>query len=150
MSAGITYLLVSVSWGAADLESILQQLGIHPQKRVLEHMLYEVDEMADGVICWDEFQLTYLRNVSDVTGNEPCSFFRILEFVTFDPHHKGTIMEDDVMEVLFIRLGAGRLEAELKGIYGNSLRALGGRGTLTLEEYLSACLQKTGRRALVT
>ena len=59
-------------------------------------------------------------------------------------------MEDDVMEVLFIRLGGARLEQELKAIYGNNLRAQGGRGMLSLEEYLAACLRKTGRRALVT
>lgn len=134
----------------ADIEQLLLTLGIQSQRRVLEHMFYEVDEMCDGVICWDELQLTYLRNVADTTGNEPCSFFRILEFITFDPLHKGVIMEDDVMEVLFIRLGGARLEQELKAIYGNNLRAQGGRGTLLLEEYLAACLRKTGRRALVT
>jgi len=52
--------------------------------------------------------------------------------------------------VLFIRLGAARLEKELKSIFGNALRACGGPGTLSLEAYLGACLRKTGRRALVT
>ncbi len=133
-----------------DLEALLKQLGVNPQRRVLEHMIYEVDEQADDVICWEEFQLCYFRNVNDTTGNEPSSFFRIIEFLTFDPSHKGSIMEDDVMEVLFIRLGAARLEQELKLIFGNSLRALGGPGTLTLDAYMGACLRKTGRRALVT
>jgi len=83
----------------ADLDALLKTLGVSPQRRVLEHMLYEVDELADDVICWQEFQLTYYRNVNDATGDEPSSFFRIIEFLTFDPLHRGLAMEDDVMEV---------------------------------------------------
>ncbi len=26
-------------------------------------MIWEVDELGDGVIDWDEFQLTYFRNI---------------------------------------------------------------------------------------
>jgi Ca2+-binding EF-hand superfamily protein len=133
-----------------DLEALLKSLGVNVQKRVLEHMMYEVDEAVDDVICWDEFQLTYYRNITDTTGSEPCSFFRIMEFVMFDPPHKGLIMEDDVMEILFVRIGAGRLEQEIKSVFGKNLRASGGTGTLNLESYLNSCLRKTGRRALVT
>jgi len=80
---------------------------VSPQHRVLEHMIYEVDEQADGAICWEEFQLTYYRNVNDATGSEPSSFFRIIEFLTFDPGHRGVIMEDDVMEVRRRSCGGG-------------------------------------------
>jgi Ca2+-binding EF-hand superfamily protein len=132
-----------------DIDAIMQALGIVPQKRALEHMIYEVDEMVDDVICWDEFQLNYYRNINDVTGSEPSSFFRLIEFIVFDHNHKGHIMEDDVMEILFARIGANKLEKELKTIFGNNLRAAGGDGTLSLEHYLSACLLKSGRRALV-
>jgi len=51
---------------------------------------------------------------------------------------------------MFVRLGAARLEQELRSVFGGALRASGGPGTLSLESYLSACLRKTGRRALVT
>jgi Ca2+-binding EF-hand superfamily protein len=132
-----------------DLEALLLHLGVSAQQRVLDHMLYEVDEAVDDVICWDEFQLCYHRNVNDPVGHEPSSFFRVLEFVIFDHSHRGVIQEDDVMEVLFVRIGASRLEQEIAAIFGNQLRALGGPGTLTLEAYLGACLRKTGRRALV-
>ena len=33
----------------------------------------------DGFINFDELQLTYYRNITDTTGNEPCYFFKILE-----------------------------------------------------------------------
>ena len=133
-----------------DLDALITGFGVSVQKRVLEHMIYEVDELVDDVICWDEFCLCYHRNVHDTTGSEPSAFFRIMEFVTFDFAHRGVVMEDDVMEILFVRIGAGRLEQEIKSIFGNNLRALGGTGTLTLEVYLGACLRKTGRRALTT
>lgn len=132
-----------------DIESLMKHLGIAPQKRVLDHMIYEVDEMVDDVICWDEFQLCYMRNVEDNTGNEPYAFFRLMEFVLFDPNRKGIIQEDDVMEILFARIGAARLEEELSSIFGDNLRARGGTGTITLSQYLGACLAKTGRRALL-
>lgn len=134
----------------SDLETLFKSLGVSAQKRVLEHMMYEVDELVNDCVTWDEFCLCYYRNINDGTGCEPSSFFRIMEFIIFDHLHRGVIMEDDVMEILFVRIGAGRLESEIGSIFGNNLRALGGSGTLTLEQYLSACLRKTGRRALVT
>jgi translation initiation factor 2 alpha subunit (eIF-2alpha) len=42
-------------------------------------MIWEVDENIDGMIDFDELQLTYFRNINDTTKNEPCMFFRLLE-----------------------------------------------------------------------
>jgi len=144
------YLAVDHKISLKDIESTMKKLGIVIPKRVLEHMMWEVDEMADEVICWDEFQLTYHRNITDTTGSEPSSFFRLLEFLTFDQQKKGYIIEDDCMEILFARFGSSKLEKELQAIFGSKLRAAGGDGTLNLEGYLAACLVRTGRRALVT
>ena len=132
-----------------DMDALMRSLGVEPKKVVLEHMMYEVDEMVDEMVSWDEFLLLYYRNVTDVSGNEPAFFFQVLEFILFDPAHKGRIVEDDVMEVLFARIGAAKLELELQKIFGNHRRAKGGDGTLTLDEYLAACVEKSGRRALV-
>ena len=132
-----------------DMDALMRKLGVEPKKSFLEHMMYEVDEMVDEVVSWDELLLLYYRNVTDVSGTEPSSFFQILEFVLFDPAHKGRIVEDDVMEVLFARIGAAKLEVELQKIFGNHRRAKGGDGTLSLDEYLTACVEKLGRRALV-
>lgn len=47
-------------------------------------MIWEIDEIGDGVIDWDEFQLTYYRNIMDTSnGNEPCTFFHLLEVLIF-------------------------------------------------------------------
>lgn len=42
-------------------------------------MIWEVDENLDEMVDFDEFQLTYYRNIIDTTGNEPNMFFKILE-----------------------------------------------------------------------
>jgi len=54
------------------------------------------------------------------------------------------------MEILFARHGSGKLEKELEFLFGDQLRAAGGNGTLTLSEFLSATLGRTGRRAVVS
>lgn len=143
------FLRIDQSISMKDVETLMHVLGVSPSKQVIQHMIYEVDEMVDEMVSWDEFLLTYYRNVTDISGCEPCSFFRIMEFVVFDPHHKGRIVEDDVMEVLFARIGAARLEDELQAIFGNNRRAKGGDGTISLQQYLDACLVKNGRRSLV-
>jgi len=131
-----------------DIEAVLLSLGINnPQKRIIDQMIWEADELADEVICWDEFQLVYRRNLDDTTGNEPSSFFRLVEFLSFDQSRKGFIIEDDCMEILFVRYGGNKLESELKFIFGNNLRSSGGDGTMTFEGYLSAWLFRSGRRA---
>lgn len=42
-------------------------------------MIWEVDENLDDMIDYDELQLTYYRNITDTSGNEPCFFFKLLE-----------------------------------------------------------------------
>jgi hypothetical protein len=45
---------------------------------ICQQMIWEVDETLDGLIDYDEFQLTYHRNITDTTGSEPCFFFMLL------------------------------------------------------------------------
>jgi len=42
-------------------------------------MIWEVDEKGDSVVDFEEFQLTYYRNIHDTTGCEPNSFFHLIE-----------------------------------------------------------------------
>lgn len=136
--------------GFKDLDVLMKKLGVSMPKKNIEFMIWEIDENGSGLIDFDEFQLTYYRNIMDTTGTEPCTFFHVLEFFTFDEQHKGYIIEDDCMEILFARHGSSRLEKELQFLFGDQLRAAGGNGTLTLSEYLSATLGRTGRRAIAS
>lgn len=116
-----------------DLDAVLRSLGPAFSKKQIEQMIWEVDENLDEMIDFDELQLTYYRNITDSTGSEPCYFFKILEFLICDASHKGYIIEDDCMEVLYARYGGGVLENEMRLLFGTKLRAEGGDGTLNLE-----------------
>ena len=133
-----------------DLEALIKKLDTNLNRRTLEHMIWEVDEDTDGMIGWDELILTYSRNINDKDGNEPNFFFRILEFVAIDSHHKGYIIEDDCMEFLFARYGGSKLEKEMQTIFGKKLRVAGGDGTLNLTLFLKVNIERQGRRALLT
>ncbi len=85
---------------AKDIEAYMKNVGVTIHRKVVQNMIWEVDEKGDEAIDWEEFQLTYSRNIADTTGAEPCAFFNIMEFTIFDgAHHKGRIVEDDCMEV---------------------------------------------------
>lgn len=56
--------------------------------------------------------------------------------MTFDHDNKGYITEDDTMTTLFIRHGRAHVEKETSKLFGEKLKALGGDGVLTLEDYL--------------
>lgn len=133
-----------------DVEAYLKNVGVNMSRKMTQHLIWEIDEKGDEVVDWEEFQLTYFRNINDTTGSEPNTFFNIMEFTIFDgSHHKGKIVEDDCMEILFARYGPANLEKELKFLFGDQLRAAGGDGTLSLANYLETVLVRTGQRAIV-
>ena len=51
--------------------------------------------------------------------------------------------------ILFIYYFSSKLEKELQFLFKDQLRAAGGTGTLSLSEYLSATMSRTGRRAVL-
>lgn len=84
----------------------LKHVGTSMHKKVIQNMIWEIDEKGTDMIDWEEFQLTYFRNINDTTGCEPNTFFHILEFNIFDGmNHRGRIVEDDCMEILYARYG---------------------------------------------
>eukprot|EP01036_Dinobryon_divergens_P025095 gene25095-33611_t len=133
-----------------DIDALTRDRGATLTRRQIEQMIWEVDERFDEEIDAEEFYLTYYRNINDTTGNEPNSFFRLMEFMIFDAANKGYIIEDDCMEILYGRYGGVNLEKELKLLFGKQWRAEGGDGTLTLSAFLQSFTDRNGRRALVT
>jgi hypothetical protein len=77
-----TFVLTDHKISIRDLDAAIRNFGAHVGKKELEQMIWEVDENSDGVIDYEEFQLTYFRNITDATGSEPCAFFQILEVHT--------------------------------------------------------------------
>ena len=121
-----------------DLDQSLRSLGRICTKKELSYMIWEVDENLDSQIDWSEFQLMFERNTSDTTGLEPFELFNIVQFMTYDEDFKGHITEDDTMSTLFARHGRENLESQMQKLFGEQLKAEGGEGILTLEQYLKA------------
>ena len=71
-----------------DVDAITKKRGVSLTKKQIEQMIWEIDDRFDGVICYDEFTLTYCRNVFDSTGYEPSSLFHLMEFLIFDESEK--------------------------------------------------------------
>lgn len=47
-------------------------------------MIWEVDENLDKAVDWEEFKLTFQRNVTDQTGLEPFQLFNLIQFMMYD------------------------------------------------------------------
>jgi hypothetical protein len=86
------FMLVDHKISIRDLDSALKKFGAHVSRKELEQMIWEVDENSDEVIDYEEFQLTYYRNITDSTGSEPCSFFHILEVCIISACERTRIM----------------------------------------------------------
>lgn len=143
-----------------DLEVFLKNIGNITHKKNIQHMIWEIDEKGDEVIDYEEFQLTYFRNISiklikEPDGSEhlepePNTFFHIMQFTIFDSSHKGHIVEDDCMEILYARYGSQQLEKELNDLFNNKKKLNNGAdASLTLQDYLNIVTAKTGERAIV-
>lgn len=136
-----------------------------------QYMIWEVDENLDGCVDWEELQLTYYRNLNDITGLEPFTLYNIVQvglarrsrvagcacvflmfvgarcsfgdqFLMYDADDKGYITEDDAMDSLFARYGKDRLERELTKLFGAKRGQNPVQGTLTLSEYLAIVSQR--------
>ena len=113
---------------ADDIDAQLRRLGKPMSKKAILHMLWEVDEKEDQVICFDEMCLTYDRNVKQaqniredelkprktgaaalipskpVEATEPYGFYLLLDFIIFDrtgPPRKGYV---SMCEYIFISI----------------------------------------------
>lgn len=95
---------------AVDLAECLRTLGKPTTKKDIEEIIWEVDESLDGVVDWDEFKLTYQRNLADTTGLEPCQLFNVIQFMIYDKDGSGKVTVDETMHMLYTRYGRDKLE----------------------------------------
>tara|TARA_A100001015_G_scaffold260416_1_gene305104 strand:- start:2516 stop:3460 length:945 start_codon:yes stop_codon:yes gene_type:complete len=132
-----------------DIDAMLKHFNASMKRAELEFMIWEVNDTGSGKIGWDEYQLAFYRKVIQDQSNEPEAFLQILEYLLYDMHHNGYILEDDCMEVLYGRHGLSQLQEEMNFLFGNNLRAAGGNGQLCCQDYLNVVATRSGRRALV-
>lgn len=66
-------------------------------------MIWENDENLDGFLNKIEFEKMYKKCITDVKEKEPKRLFYLILFLMFDRARKGYIIEEDTLEILYIR-----------------------------------------------
>jgi hypothetical protein len=125
--------------GSDDIKTILKKLhdasnpnkknkkdAYKPSEAEVELMIWEVDDDADGFVCYDEFIKMYKRCIKDDQGLEPRKLFNLVYFLMFKPTYTGTVTEEDTLELLFVRYGREKLDEEIDAIFGRDERAYAG------------------------
>ena len=121
--------------------------GYKPSEAEVELMIWEVDDDADGYVCYDEFIRMYKRCIKDDQGLEPRKLFNLAYFLMFKPDFTGTVSEEDTLELLFVRYGRERLDEEIRAIFGDDDKGYSNDNnseerTITYPEYIKKCNQR--------
>eukprot|EP00943_MAST-04B_sp_MAST-4B-sp1_P008621 g8621.t1 len=82
-----------------DIQRLLTvALHYKPLEAEIDRIIFEVDDTMENKITWEEFQLSYLRNVNDKTGLEPYHLHNIITFVMY--HAEGHISVAEALDCL--------------------------------------------------
>jgi hypothetical protein len=94
-------------------------------------MIWEIDEHLDQKITQKEFVNMYKKSVFDSSGVEPKKIFHFTQFLMYCKPGKYTIIVEDTLELLFVRVKKEpdviakkvdegyRLEEEIRVIFGD-------------------------------
>ncbi len=97
-----TYIL-TMSWALTMFEWVSTILMTTATKAEVLDMIWEIDENLDQCVDWEEIQLMFLRNASDVTGLEPSKLYNMIQFMMYDISNSGTVSVDEAMSMLYSR-----------------------------------------------
>jgi hypothetical protein len=86
-----------------DVYEMLKTLKSLTDKKLVEEMIWEVDEDLDGKLCWSEFRLMYNRNIMDRTGLEPSKMYNLVQFMIYDRNENNRVSVDETMNMLYAR-----------------------------------------------
>ena len=103
---------------SGDLSRALRKMESAPTKSEVANMIWEVDDDLDGMINKEEFLTMYKRWISDKTGLEPRKFFNLVQFLMYDEKFRGKVTVEETLQILFVRYGRERLDAEIEAIFG--------------------------------
>ena len=91
-------------------------------KQDVKFIIWEVDDDLDGYISKDEYISMYKRVISDKDGLEPRQLYNLVTFLMFDKDFQGTVTEEETLQLLFVRHGQDRLNAEIEKLFGKSVK----------------------------
>lgn len=74
-------------------------------KDELNLMIWENDENLDNYVDYSEFEKMYKRCIIDEREEEPKKLYYLVQFLMYDKEKKGVIIEEDTLEMLYIRHG---------------------------------------------
>ena len=72
-------------------------------KEEIKLMIWENDENLDGFIDYSEYEKLYKRCIIDEKEEEPKKLYYLIQFLMYDKEKKGYIIEEDTLEILYIR-----------------------------------------------
>jgi len=120
-----------------EISDVLLKLGHKTPKQEIDLMTWEVDDDLDGHVSWDEFLVMYQRGISDKTGLEPRNLFNLAQFLMYDKDFTGRISVEQTLQILFVRFGRGKLDAEIQEIFGDEQKGADGQEIrITYSQYL--------------
>lgn len=90
-------------FGGKALRKILRTLTTENMKEEIKQMIWENDENLDKYICYSEFEKMYKRCILDQREEEPKKLYYLTQFLMYDKEKKGHIIEEDTLEILYIR-----------------------------------------------
>ncbi|CAD7952930.1 unnamed protein product [Amoebophrya sp. A25] len=122
---------------ASEISEVLFKLGYKSTAREIDLMIWEVDDDLDHHVSWEEFLVMYQRCISDKTGLEPRNLFNLVQFLMYDKDCLGSISVEQTLQILFVRFGREKLDAEIQEIFGDEQRGADGQEKrITFSEYL--------------
>ena len=105
--------------GHMDIARVLQFLGCKPSKSEVKMIIWEVDDDLDGYVNLEEYYMMYKRCTTDTENKEPRKLFNLVQFLMYDKEFKGSVTVEETLQILFVRHGRDRLDAEIRAIFGD-------------------------------
>ena len=137
-----------------EIAATLQSLGYTSQSgstsgnlaRDVDLMIWEVDDDLDHFVSWDEFLIMYQRCVEDhKTGLEPRNLFHLVQFLMYDRDFTGTISVEQTLQILFVRFGREKLDAEIQEIFGSEQKKMDEESRIGFDEFIRRQQQRLTR-----
>eukprot|EP00397_Hematodinium_sp_SG-2012_P054548 GEMP01065876.1.p1 GENE.GEMP01065876.1~~GEMP01065876.1.p1 ORF type:complete len:185 (+),score=45.07 GEMP01065876.1:128-682(+) len=110
-----------------EIQDVFTKLGHKTSKQDIDLMIWEVDDDLDQQVSWDEFLVMYQRCISDKQGLEPRGLFNVAQFLMYDKDFTGKITVEQTLQILFVRYGREKLDAEIQEIFGEEQKGPDGQ-----------------------